>query len=62
MPSFAAQQSLFRAYDIRGTNTHFTDEFVQALGHRFAQLYGPQRSLFTKNSNAHAATDVTCPP
>ena len=62
MPSFAAQQSLFRAYDIRGTNTHFTDEFVQALGHRFAQLYGSQRSQFTKNSNAHAATDFTYSP
>ncbi len=67
MPSFAAQQSLFRAYDIRGTNTHFTDEFVQALGHRFAYLYGSQRSQFTKNSDAstsdaNTATDVTCPP
>lgn len=62
MPSFAAQQSLFRAYDIRGTNTHFTDEFVQALGNRFAQLYGSQRSQFTKNGNAQAATAVTCPP
>ncbi|WP_394213459.1 phosphomannomutase [Psychrobacter piscatorii] len=60
MPSFAAQQSLFRAYDIRGTNTHFTDEFVQALGHRFAQLYGSQRSQFTKNSDANTAADVTC--
>lgn len=62
MPSFAAQQSLFRAYDIRGTNTHFTDEFVQALGHRFAQLYGSQRSQFTKNSDASIAADFTCSP
>jgi phosphomannomutase len=65
MPSFAAQQSLFRAYDIRGTNKHFTNEFVQALGHRFAQLYGSQRSQFTKNSDAstsdaNIAADVTC--
>ena len=58
MPSFAAQQSLFRAYDIRGTNTHFTDEFVQALGHRFAQLYGFQRSQFTKNSDTSIDTNV----
>ncbi|MBH0005609.1 phosphomannomutase [Psychrobacter sp. SWN149] len=39
MPSFAAQQSLFRAYDIRGYYQHFTDEFIQALGHAFGRLY-----------------------
>ncbi|MBO1516709.1 phosphomannomutase [Psychrobacter halodurans] len=39
MPSFAAQQSLFRAYDIRGPRQHFTTDFIQALGHAFAHLY-----------------------
>ncbi|MGP5541925.1 phosphomannomutase [Psychrobacter celer] len=39
MPSFAAQQSLFRAYDIRGPRQHFTTDFIQALGHAFAYLY-----------------------
>ena len=39
IPPFAAQHSLFRAYDIRGTRHYFTSEFVQALGHAFAQLY-----------------------
>ncbi|MEC9444784.1 MAG: phosphomannomutase, partial [Pseudomonadota bacterium] len=65
MPSFAAQQSLFRAYDIRGTNTHFTDEFVQALGHRFAQLYSAEShhltQALTQDIDANTA-DVTCPP
>ena len=39
MPSFAAQQSLFRAYDIRGSRQYFTTEFIQALGHAFAHRY-----------------------
>ena len=39
MPSFAAQQSLFRAYDIRGSRQLFTIDFIQALGAAFAQLY-----------------------
>ncbi|OXL18763.1 phosphomannomutase [Psychrobacter sp. DAB_AL32B] len=39
MPSFATQQSLFRAYDIRGSHQHFTTDFIQALGHAFAHLY-----------------------
>lgn len=39
MPSFAAQQCLFRAYDIRGSRQHFTTDFIQALGKAFAQLY-----------------------
>ena len=39
MPSFAAQQSLFRAYDIRGSRQHFTTDFIQALGSAFAHLY-----------------------
>ncbi|MBF0658189.1 phosphomannomutase [Psychrobacter sp. NG25] len=39
MPSFAEQQSLFRAYDIRGSRQHFTTDFIQALGNAFAHLY-----------------------
>ena len=39
MPSFAAQQSLFRAYDIRGDEQYFTPDFIQALGSAFVRLY-----------------------
>ncbi|WP_350560513.1 phosphomannomutase [Psychrobacter sp. CAL346-MNA-CIBAN-0220] len=39
MPPFAAQQSIFRAYDIRGARQYFTSEFVRTLGKAFAQLY-----------------------
>ncbi|WP_201557438.1 phosphomannomutase [Psychrobacter sp. 72-O-c] len=39
MPFFAAQQSLFRAYDIRGDEQYFTPIFVQALGKAFVRLY-----------------------
>lgn len=39
MPTFAAQQSLFRAYDIRGSHKLFTPDFVDALGNTFAHLY-----------------------
>lgn len=42
MQPFAAQHSLFRAYDIRGERQHFSSEFVQALGSVFAQLYNSQ--------------------
>ncbi|ALF59210.1 phosphomannomutase [Psychrobacter urativorans] len=39
MTHFSAQQSLFRAYDVRGARQLFTSEFIQALGKSFAQLY-----------------------
>ena len=39
MPSFAAQQCLFRAYDIRGSRQHFTTDFILALGKAFSHLY-----------------------
>ncbi|MDE4455196.1 phosphomannomutase [Psychrobacter sp. DAB_AL62B] len=39
MPSFATQQSLFRAYDIRGSHQHFTTDFIEAMAHAFAHLY-----------------------
>ncbi|MGP5210399.1 phosphomannomutase [Psychrobacter alimentarius] len=49
MPPFAAQQSLFRAYDIRGSYKLFTPCFIEALGRAFATLY-------TANSNDQQQT------
>ena len=49
MPSFAAQHSLFRAYDIRGSRQHFTDDFIHALGNAFAYLYQAQPSIHSEN-------------
>ena len=49
MPSFAAQHSLFRAYDIRGSRQHFTDDFIHALGNAFAHLYQAQPSIYKEN-------------
>ena len=54
MPSFAAQQSLFRAYDIRGSRQHFTNEFIQALGHAFAHLYRVQQKTNNENNSQSA--------
>ena len=42
LPPFAAQKSLFRAYDIRGEHQYFTVDFIHALGIAFAQLYTSQ--------------------
>ncbi|MGB3161345.1 MAG: hypothetical protein WBA84_08880, partial [Carnobacterium sp.] len=56
MPSFAAQQCLFRAYDIRGSRQHFTTDFIQALGKAFAQLYS------ATNCNPTAAPAKACLP
>lgn len=36
---FAAQQALFRAYDIRGARQYFTIDFTAVLGEVFADLY-----------------------
>ena len=49
MPSFAAQQSLFRAYDIRGSRQQFTNDFIHALGNAFAYLYQAQPSIYREN-------------
>ncbi|MES1965304.1 phosphomannomutase [Psychrobacter sp. AH5] len=49
LPSFAAQQGLFRAYDIRGERQYFTTDFVAALAVVFAQLYKTQ-SYYCQNS------------
>lgn len=56
MPSFAAQQCLFRAYDIRGSRQHFTTDFIQALGKAFAQLYS------VADCNSTAAPVKACLP
>lgn len=49
MPSFAAQHSLFRAYDIRGSRQLFTDDFIHTLGNAFAYLYQAQPSIHSEN-------------
>ncbi|WP_420230250.1 hypothetical protein ACOBWA_03845 [Psychrobacter sp. ER1] len=59
MPPFAAQQSLFRAYDIRGANQYFTSSFIHALGDAFATLYNAQDSQPTQNINANASNAST---
>ncbi|MDN5565709.1 MAG: phosphomannomutase [Psychrobacter sp.] len=40
--TFTAQQSLFRAYDIRGKGHYFTSAFIAVLGEVFAKLYQSQ--------------------
>lgn len=40
--TFTAQQSLFRAYDIRGKCQYFTSAFIAVLGEVFAKLYQSQ--------------------
>jgi len=52
MPSFAAQQPLFRAYDIRGSRQQFTNDFIRALGHAFAHLYQVQPNIDSKKHSA----------
>ena len=51
MPSFAAQKSLFRAYDIRGSRQHFTNDFIHALGHAFPHLYRVQQKTNNEKHN-----------
>ena len=58
MPPFAAQQSLFRAYDIRGVNQYFTSSFIQALGHAFATLYNAQDSQPTQNISTNTSVET----
>ena len=58
MPSFAAQQSLFRAYDIRGSNQYFTDDFILVLGHAFAQLYQYQDNGSKQSLNPSINTGI----
>ncbi|WP_201541883.1 phosphomannomutase/phosphoglucomutase [Psychrobacter faecalis] len=52
MPSFAAQHSLFRAYDIRGSRQQFTNDFIHALGYAFAHLYQLQPNIDSKKHRA----------
>lgn len=58
MPPFAAQHSLFRAYDIRGARQYFTPDFVCALGESFVQLYQSQSHPHTHNSPSKTPTVV----
>ena len=57
MPSFAAQQSLFRAYDIRGDEQHFTVDFIQALGSAFGRLY---QTYHYQNHNVTQRSKPAC--
>ena len=59
MPPFAAQQSLFRAYDIRGARQYFTNDFIQALAQAFAQLYTAQKTSDTARTVV-IGYDVRC--
>ncbi|WP_201548644.1 phosphohexomutase domain-containing protein [Psychrobacter fjordensis] len=54
MPTFAEQQSLFRAYDIRGSRQCFTTDFIQALGHAFANLYNCLLCLSEDNDSQNS--------
>ncbi|HSP86078.1 MAG TPA: phosphomannomutase [Psychrobacter sp.] len=58
MPFFAAQKSLFRAYDIRGSRQHFTTDFIQALGHAFSHLYKSQKDSANENNIVVIGYDV----
>ncbi|WAI88494.1 Phosphomannomutase/phosphoglucomutase [Psychrobacter sp. SC65A.3] len=58
MPFFAAQHSLFRAYDIRGSRQHFTTDFVQALGYALAHLYHVQQDSDNKKNIVVIGYDV----
>ncbi|MBA2058277.1 phosphomannomutase [Psychrobacter cryohalolentis] len=58
MPFFAAQHSLFRAYDIRGSRQHFTDDFVHALGYALAHLYHVQQDSDNKKNIVVIGYDV----
>ena len=58
MPFFAAQHSLFRAYDIRGSHQYFNDDFVQALGYAFAHLYRIQQDSDNKKNIVVIGYDV----
>ena len=60
MPFFAAQHSLFRAYDIRGSRQHFTTDFIKALGHAFAHLYQLQKNIDNNKSIIVIGYDVRC--
>lgn len=56
MSDFAAQHSLFRAYDIRGIHGLFTNDFVTTLGQAFSQLY---RAQPTKSSTTAANSNLS---
>ena len=49
MPSFTAQRTLFRAYDIRGARQYFTSDFIHALAHAFQELYQSPSTVTTEH-------------
>lgn len=59
MPFFASQQSLFRAYDIRGDEQYFTPDFIQSLGTAFVRLY---KSHDASQRNEYTASNKPKPP
>ena len=59
LPSFTAQQSLFRAYDIRGDRQYFTTEFVAALAEVFARLYNAESYYEYSNKTANGSKAAT---
>ena len=61
MPTFAAQQSLFRAYDIRGSRQHFTTDFISALGKAFAHLYHAADTYSTYSIDASSKASLPQP-
>ena len=59
LPSFTAQQSLFRAYDIRGDHQYFTTDFVAALAEVFARLYNAKSYYEQSNKAAISSKTAT---
>ncbi|MGP4953270.1 phosphomannomutase, partial [Psychrobacter sp. T6-1] len=60
-PPFATQQSLFRAYDIRGDKQYFTSDFITALADAFFRLYSQYRIDSNHHSNHKLNTPALSP-
>ncbi len=59
LPSFVAQQVLFRAYDIRGSRNYFTNDFVIALAKVFAHLYNAESYYEQSNKVNNSSKAIT---
>ena len=59
LPSFVAQQVLFRAYDIRGSRNYFTNNFVIALAKVFAHLYNAESYYEQSNKVTNSSKAIT---
>ena len=59
LPSFVAQQVLFRAYDIRGSRNYFTNNFVIALAKVFAHLYNAESYYEQCNKVTNSSKAIT---